>query len=790
VLKNKRLVSFIAMLAICFSFLVPAFMAPDQAAASSTYSVMSAPTIGKSASINLGSVEVYIANVNALASGYDILTVTLPTEVKIASGTETYPNVVVDNDEKSLDIFVPQYINNSTNPLHPNINGRYKPDPSKEVYVSLPNDTIWAKITSPNSFDIYIDTTKVKANTNQTSEAKFYLYFYKFDTTGYTGDITATFMPALAGTSGLTAGSAVIGKVSSGTGTTAMVKSVKTVSKADNQTIDTIIIAETQVASINSGDYIKLKLPSGVTWSDSFGVVSGSWGFDNQYNFKVEKVNARELKVTRYGNDSSVLSGRINIGVEGLSASTLSALGRDVGEQTGSGLFKINVADTVANGDITCSVSGSDGITDQDIVIAKVGDYGITVSEGEKTEVVSGKKEQKLGSFYIEESLKESFIQGRTIKLTLPDGCKWEADYTPKFEIQSGTVNGDLFTAAKATRSTTDYNVATFTIKSTTTEAVKVKIYDGKIQISPSFSGPIKIAISGTAGVTGEVTVADCKPAINVTADATKKVIIGLPNQVASDITISEVVKGAIMDNSSVASPYFDIELPSGVTFASVPTVKVVEGDLDIDSYKLTKNDTVLRIKIESSSTKPSKIAISNVKLTLNRTVPEGELKAKFTAIEGTYALDETTMFESNKDSAGSVIIATCVTPAPANQGRSALFTIGSNVATINGTNIIMETAPYIKAGRTYIPVRYLADALGATTEWDPATQTATLTLGDKSVVLVIGSKVEKVNGADVTMDVAPEIVNNRTMLPARYVAEGLGYQVGWNGVTKQVIIQ
>ena len=101
-----------------------------------------------------------------------------------------------------------------------------------------------------------------------------------------------------------------------------------------------------------------------------------------------------------------------------------------------------------------------------------------------------------------------------------------------------------------------------------------------------------------------------------------------------------------------------------------------------------------------------------------------------------------------------------------------------------------MDVAPYIKAGRTYVPVRYLGEALGANVDWDEVTKTVTVTKGDKSVVLVIGSTIAKVNGADVQMDVAPEIVNGRTMLPARWVAEGLGYAVGWNEVLKQVVVQ
>ena len=88
------------------------------------------------------------------------------------------------------------------------------------------------------------------------------------------------------------------------------------------------------------------------------------------------------------------------------------------------------------------------------------------------------------------------------------------------------------------------------------------------------------------------------------------------------------------------------------------------------------------------------------------------------------------------------------------------------------------------------MPVRYLGEALGANVDWDEVTKTVTVTKGDKSVVLVIGSTIAKVNGADVQMDVAPEIVNGRTMLPARWVAEGLGYAVGWNEVLKQVVVQ
>ena len=79
---------------------------------------------------------------------------------------------------------------------------------------------------------------------------------------------------------------------------------------------------------------------------------------------------------------------------------------------------------------------------------------------------------------------------------------------------------------------------------------------------------------------------------------------------------------------------------------------------------------------------------------------------------------------------------------------------------------------------------------LGAEVQWDEVNKTVTVTRGDKSVVLVIGSMTAKVNGEDVQMDVAPEIVNGRTMLPARWVAEGLGFEVGWDPTVKEVLVR
>jgi hypothetical protein len=108
-----------------------------------------------------------------------------------------------------------------------------------------------------------------------------------------------------------------------------------------------------------------------------------------------------------------------------------------------------------------------------------------------------------------------------------------------------------------------------------------------------------------------------------------------------------------------------------------------------------------------------------------------------------------------------------------------------SNIQTVT-----MDVAPYIKNGRTLIPARFLGNALGvsdANIGWDGKTRTATLQ-GKKKLTLVIGNLTMTSDGVKTQMDVAPEIKSGRTMLLARYVAEGLGYEVGWDAANQVVI--
>lgn len=103
-----------------------------------------------------------------------------------------------------------------------------------------------------------------------------------------------------------------------------------------------------------------------------------------------------------------------------------------------------------------------------------------------------------------------------------------------------------------------------------------------------------------------------------------------------------------------------------------------------------------------------------------------------------------------------------------------------------------MDVAPFIEGGRTYVPVRYLAYALGMPEKgvgWDGKTNTVTLTLGSTVVRLTVGKKGLLLNGVARSMDVAPVNVSGRVFLPARFVAEAFGYQVQWLEATHEVLI-
>ncbi|BAL81385.1 stalk domain-containing protein [Caldisericum exile] len=121
------------------------------------------------------------------------------------------------------------------------------------------------------------------------------------------------------------------------------------------------------------------------------------------------------------------------------------------------------------------------------------------------------------------------------------------------------------------------------------------------------------------------------------------------------------------------------------------------------------------------------------------------------------------------------------------------ILTVGKNEIIINSDKKTIDAAPYIKNGRTLVPIRFISEAFGATVEWNNTTKEVTIKYQNKTIILKIGSSYAIVNGKQTPIDidpkVVPEITSGRTFVPIRFISETFGAKVEWDNITRQVRI-
>ena len=123
------------------------------------------------------------------------------------------------------------------------------------------------------------------------------------------------------------------------------------------------------------------------------------------------------------------------------------------------------------------------------------------------------------------------------------------------------------------------------------------------------------------------------------------------------------------------------------------------------------------------------------------------------------------------------------------NSKNAAILQIGSNVISINGSESILDAVPIIQNDRTLLPLRAVVEGLGGSVAWEDETKTAVFAKGGKVIFMTIGSKTAFVNTTEYTMDTEPVIIDGRTMLPIRFVAENLGFDVAWDENTRTITV-
>ncbi len=100
------------------------------------------------------------------------------------------------------------------------------------------------------------------------------------------------------------------------------------------------------------------------------------------------------------------------------------------------------------------------------------------------------------------------------------------------------------------------------------------------------------------------------------------------------------------------------------------------------------------------------------------------------------------------------------------------------------------DTVPMIYNDRTLIPIRAVFEAMGGSVGYDDKEQKITLKIAEKTLEMWVNKTSLKLNGSTKAMDVAPMVVNDRTMVPVRFVAENFGYEVQWKENEQKIIIQ
>ena len=120
---------------------------------------------------------------------------------------------------------------------------------------------------------------------------------------------------------------------------------------------------------------------------------------------------------------------------------------------------------------------------------------------------------------------------------------------------------------------------------------------------------------------------------------------------------------------------------------------------------------------------------------------------------------------------------------------RELVLTVGEATSTVYGKMETTDAAPIIKNDRTMLPARFVAENLGAKVSWNERTKEVIITK-DKTVIrLTIGSDKARVNGGEYELDSPAFIENNRTYTPVRFIAERLGASVEWNSGAQEVTI-
>jgi hypothetical protein len=301
-------------------------------------------------------------------------------------------------------------------------------------------------------------------------------------------------------------------------------------------------------------------------------------------------------------------------------------------------------------------------------------------------------------------------------------------------------------------------------------------------------ASPAELVVGSTVAVTiTSANVTDLKSVTNLT---------GVGVTVKSFTTSTEAITATVVAGSTKGTATVTFAFNSGYTFG-LP-LSVVLGKVTVGNATITVGTKVLTFKPVDASgatlAAGKKVVVNVLGNEYNGYVgADGTVSVLIPELPaGSYTI--LVKADGYQDASFTLVIAE---PAPVTPtGTTIVLAVNSDIYTINGKTMFWDATPYVKNGRTLVPIRALAEALGFQVTYDfsdpaskavyiyKATQDIEKEKDSPYIMLVIGQPTAMVNGQLVALDVAPEILNGRTMLPLRFVAQSLGYNVELVGNT------
>ena len=122
-------------------------------------------------------------------------------------------------------------------------------------------------------------------------------------------------------------------------------------------------------------------------------------------------------------------------------------------------------------------------------------------------------------------------------------------------------------------------------------------------------------------------------------------------------------------------------------------------------------------------------------------------------------------------------------------QTMQAVFSLENNSLTVDGVETAMDVAPIVEDGRVLVPIRAIVESLIGYAEWDAEEKSVYISTPDADVTMRVDDPVAIVNGEEVSLEVPPTIVDERVLVPLRFVSENMGMEASWNEDTKEIIV-